>query len=104
MPPVDWNIVKAVGVSGFVTIAVVWIAFWIIKKVLELGDKHLSQSYQNKMEIIKNHTEERKAWLSTIQAFNQQMERSASYQREEHARMIHILEGIEKQVQTSITK
>lgn len=92
----EWEAIKAVITTGGATGAVVGIAFYVIRSMMTLGDKYLSMQLQNQMTIISSHEKERGAWMTTLTKFNEAIDRSSGYQREEHSKMILILEGLER--------
>lgn len=92
----DGEAVKQLVTSGGSMGIIAWIAFYMVREVLKIGDKHLTAQANNQMKIIENHEKERTAWMITLQKFNDTIDRAASFQREEHTKMIQILEGLER--------
>jgi len=94
MVSIDWDSVKNLGTTAGVTGFIVWLAYFAIKRVLEIGEEFLARLLTNQMSILQSHEKERGLWMETLKKFNESIDRSASYQREEHARMLMCLEDL----------
>lgn len=89
---------KEIAANFSATACIAWIAFYVVKKVIELGDKYLGKQLESQMTILANHEKERIGWIDALKKFNESLDRFSGYQREEHAKMMQILEGLEKDV------
>lgn len=92
------NLIKELGVESFVVFAVILGGGYLIRKMLDIGEKHLSKYHDALMSTIASHQKEREKWSETYDKMNEKIDKSLQYLREEHIKQMQILEEIHEKV------
>lgn len=111
MNGIDFKVVQDLGLTVFVTINILWFCIWLVKTIISIGSKHLEVSqlamtnmikaHDDKvMTILTHHEEERQKWMMSQEKYQEKIDRAMAYQREEHNKMMTILESIERNIAT----
>ena len=94
----DWDVIQKVGLNVFVTVSVLSCCVWLVRTIIAIGNQHLTNTFASLQAIINQHNEERSKWLVTIEKFIDKIERGMEYQRNEHMKILAILEDLEQEI------
>jgi len=95
-PSSPFETIAKTGITAFVVVAVLYGSFWLIKKVLDIYERHMQRMETRHENDHKDHREERNKWLETYAKYTEKIDQAMTYQRDEHQRMMSILDSLDR--------